>query len=379
MAPAATARAERLLSVAVAVGRLGTLLPVPAALSALAGGPRFTPVAWIAAGAAVESLVIAAVCLRAGGPRRSWIVADLLVVAVVVALSAGPPLLPAPAIESPLYNFALSAAIVAGLADWPWWAAALAPIPLSIATIAPLALAADRAYPVWSVIPDAVAIPCAALVAWPVAWLLRRSARAYQQHQALTLRRAETLARERERTRQSQALRSHLLGTLDAVVAAGVTDPVMAGQLRQETLWLHQVVEVGLADPPPDLIAGLHDLAAEKTIAGLRVTLESPPAVPELPASTRQALLDATRESLTNVAKHAGVAAATVRVTVTAAQLTVEVIDRGRGYDPAVCPPGTGQSGSIRARLVEVGGAAEVDTAPGRGTRVVLRVPAAQP
>ena len=55
--------------------------------------------------------------------------------------------------------------------------------------------------------------------------------------------------------------------------------------------------------------------------------------------------------------------------------LTVEIVDAGRGYDPSVSAAGTGQTGSIRRGLAEVGGTAEVHTAPGLGTRVVLRVP----
>ncbi|HKT04881.1 MAG TPA: ATP-binding protein [Rugosimonospora sp.] len=377
---AATTGAERLFAVVVAALRVGTLLPVPAALAALAGTPRLVPTAWIAAFATVESVAVALLYLRTGVPRRTWIVLDLLAVAAVLVLSAGPPLLPGPTTESPLYNLALSAAIVAGLVDWAWWAAAAATVPLVAATLAPLALAAHPAYPVWAAVPDGFAFPFAALVAWPVGALIRRSAREYDEHQALSLRRAEMLARERERARHGQALRAQLLGTLETAVATdAVTDPVLAGQLRQETRWLRRVVEVGLADPPPELARGLRELAVEKSLAGLRVTVQVPESIPPLRPEVRQALLDAAREALTNVGKHAGVPDATLRVLVEPDGVTVEVLDRGRGYDPVSSPPGTGQSGSILGRLIEVDGTATVDSTVGRGTRVALHVPVDPP
>ena len=71
--------------------------------------------------------------------------------------------------------------------------------------------------------------------------------------------------------------------------------------------------------------------------------------------------------------------AATVRVTVAGDATTVEVVDAGRGYDPAASRPGTGQTRSIQRRLAEVGGSAVVHTAPGLGTRVVLRIPGSAP
>jgi hypothetical protein len=371
---------------------VGTLLPVPAALVALAGGPLLWPVALIAAVLAVESVAFAVFCLRFG-VRRVWVVVDLLVVAAALAVSAGPPLAPGPAVESPLYNFALTIAVVAGLTDWPWWAAALAPAPMGLGVIAPLLAAAHTAYPVSTAVFDAFGFSFAALIAWPIARLVRRSARDYDQHRELTVARAGALARERERTRQGQALRARLMGTLEEVVAAGaVTDPGLAGQLRQETEWLRRIVSVGLMDPPPELDTGLRELVAEKTATGLGVVLELPGALPPLSADVRRALLDATREALTNVSKHAGVARATVRVTAGTGggpaglgggggtdQVTIEIVDQGRGYEPAESPPGTGQAGSISRRLADVGGTAEMDATPGRGTRVVLRAPAGQP
>jgi signal transduction histidine kinase len=55
------------------------------------------------------------------------------------------------------------------------------------------------------------------------------------------------------------------------------------------------------------------------------------------------------------------------------AQVSVHVEDDGVGFDPAVSP-GVGLAG-LRDRAEQVGGAVDVVSAPGEGTRVTVRVP----
>ncbi len=59
--------------------------------------------------------------------------------------------------------------------------------------------------------------------------------------------------------------------------------------------------------------------------------------------------------------------------------LVLSVADEGRGYDPAATPlHRTGGFGltSIREQARLLGGQLEIESAPGSGTRVVLRFPA---
>jgi signal transduction histidine kinase len=72
-----------------------------------------------------------------------------------------------------------------------------------------------------------------------------------------------------------------------------------------------------------------------------------------------------------------GVSQAAIRVHTTLSQVLVEVIDRGRGYDPAATPAGFGQTCSIRHRIAEIGGYTDIESVPGRGTRVRLWAPRA--
>jgi signal transduction histidine kinase len=97
------------------------------------------------------------------------------------------------------------------------------------------------------------------------------------------------------------------------------------------------------------------------------------------PRPVLEAMEGAVREALTNVVKHAGVTDAVVRATIMADGIEVSVSDSGCGFDPAETIGGYGLAGSIRARMAEVGGSAVVWSAPGKGTRVWLRVETPSP
>ncbi|HEX6130459.1 MAG TPA: sensor histidine kinase, partial [Actinomycetota bacterium] len=79
-------------------------------------------------------------------------------------------------------------------------------------------------------------------------------------------------------------------------------------------------------------------------------------------------------EALQNVSKYADARTATVRLAVTDGRLRFEVVDDGRGFDPAATDRGTGLQG-IADRLAAVGGSLEVASTPGHGTTVGGEVP----
>jgi signal transduction histidine kinase len=85
------------------------------------------------------------------------------------------------------------------------------------------------------------------------------------------------------------------------------------------------------------------------------------------------------RESLANAAKHAGARNVTVWVSAAQSELTVEVADTGKGF--STHGPRADREGRhfglemMQKRISEVGGTLEVDSAPGRGTRVTARLP----
>jgi len=74
---------------------------------------------------------------------------------------------------------------------------------------------------------------------------------------------------------------------------------------------------------------------------------------------------------LMNVRKHAGTSQAVVTIEPAHGGMRMTVRDDGKGFDPSL-GTGFGTTQSIIERMAEVGGSAEIDSAPGDGTRVTL-------
>jgi signal transduction histidine kinase len=90
-------------------------------------------------------------------------------------------------------------------------------------------------------------------------------------------------------------------------------------------------------------------------------------------------LVGAVAEALANAGKHSTAATVTVYVEPSAdGGIFCSVKDDGGGFDAATTAEGTGITSSIRGRLADVGGRAEIDGRAGSGTEVRLWVPAAE-
>jgi signal transduction histidine kinase len=83
------------------------------------------------------------------------------------------------------------------------------------------------------------------------------------------------------------------------------------------------------------------------------------------------------QEALTNVRKHSGAKSAVVRITESASTTTFVVEDDGDGFDPGASLTDRDGFGmfTMRERMVLLNGSLTVDSAPGRGTRVIAGVP----
>lgn len=89
-----------------------------------------------------------------------------------------------------------------------------------------------------------------------------------------------------------------------------------------------------------------------------------------------EALAGATGEAVTNAARHSGADTVWVSVDRHEPGGTVVVIhDEGVGFDPATTAEGDGWSRSVRARLDDVGGGADLRSSPGTGCDVTLWAP----
>lgn len=94
-----------------------------------------------------------------------------------------------------------------------------------------------------------------------------------------------------------------------------------------------------------------------------------------LPGAVIRTVAAAAAEAVRNSHRHAhSTTPTTIAVTLSGHQLEVVVSDDGTGFDLLTVPTDRlGIAVSIRERMSTIGGSADIDSAPGRGTRVTLR------
>jgi signal transduction histidine kinase len=112
------------------------------------------------------------------------------------------------------------------------------------------------------------------------------------------------------------------------------------------------------------------------TVTGVsaHVTTSGSPAA--LPPATVGELYRVAQEALANVYKHADATSVELRLSQQPDSVTLEVRDDGRGFDDLADEHGHGLA-SMRARAARVGGRLMIESTPGRGTRVALKLPTA--
>ena len=112
-------------------------------------------------------------------------------------------------------------------------------------------------------------------------------------------------------------------------------------------------------------------------VRGFEIRLEVEAGFPSVPlGETGTQVSRIIQESLTNARRHSGAKRISVVLKMDDGDLLVEVSDNGRGFGPETTP-GVGL-GSMRERAALIGGELEMESEPGRGTDVRLRVPLPQ-
>jgi len=124
--------------------------------------------------------------------------------------------------------------------------------------------------------------------------------------------------------------------------------------------------EAGLAPALQEICAAYHDR--------LGVTVEASLDDVTVPAPVEHALLRITQEACANAVRHGGARQLTVSMTRQDGHVELAVRDTGSGFDPAAPHPGSGLA-HIRDRVAELGGTVGIDSAPGRGVALTVRVP----
>jgi signal transduction histidine kinase/phage shock protein PspC (stress-responsive transcriptional regulator) len=195
-------------------------------------------------------------------------------------------------------------------------------------------------------------------------------------------RQAREGGRERIRSEERAAMAAHLhdsvLQTLALIQRTDEPGEMVAlarGQERELRTWLY-----GKRVPVPgSLSAALDEVAAEVEEAHrtrIEVVMVGDCEVDD----GVRALVHACREAMVNAARHSGARGVSVYVEVEDDQVTAFVRDQGVGFSRSTVPPDRhGIAESIEGRMERNGGVAVIESEPGRGTEVRLRIPRALP
>jgi len=217
--------------------------------------------------------------------------------------------------------------------------------------------------------------------------------------------RANLVADLHDTVAQQLYIASYLADAIDADLAATVYDPTLSdaqfrnriravlasGDLpslsghvrtadRQLRAVLHEARPVGLENG--DLAGAVNHLAETFTDrSGLPVAVEWPDQEIGMSLTWAAAMFRFCQEALHNVVKHAHASAATIRFSATDSDVVVTVEDNGRGFDckaQRAYLEGHFGLGLLTRRAEALSGSLTVNSHPGAGTRVTLRLPRQQ-
>jgi signal transduction histidine kinase len=197
--------------------------------------------------------------------------------------------------------------------------------------------------------------------------------------------RATSDARAAERTRLARemhdAISQHLFGL--RMIAAGMRraspddEQVQAIEsISEEALRDMQALLLELRPPSLDG-AGLASALQQMCAAyhdRLGVTVDAKLDDVTVPAPVEHALLRITQEACANAVRHGNTRSLAVSITRRNGHVELAVRDTGTGFDPAAPHTGSGLA-HIRDRVTELGGTVHIDSAPGQGAALTVRVP----
>jgi signal transduction histidine kinase len=188
---------------------------------------------------------------------------------------------------------------------------------------------------------------------------------------------------------------AQILGYLNLKVLA--TEQMLSAgktpQAREELQRMEKAVQGACADVREAILSLRTTISPQKglvpTLAefleqfsdqtGLKVELASAKVEQlSLPLETQFQLLRIIQEALTNVRKHAQATQARVKIEEGPEWVTIKVEDNGQGFDPAPKDQKKGHRFGLqimRERAEGIGGRLTVQSKPGQGTRIVVKVP----
>ena len=216
------------------------------------------------------------------------------------------------------------------------------------------------------------------------------NARLYADVRSLaTLQERERIAREmHDGLAQALGFLRFRLKTLEDRIEAGGQPPVTAElaemkivagkafeEVRQSIFGLRTMVSrsLGLL---PTLTEYLHEFSAQH---GIQVDLQvQEDRVPGFSSAEETQLVRIIQEALTNIWKHAKATRAVIRFGVQNGDREVTIQDNGRGFEPERIRKGAASRfglETMRERAEGLGGGLEIESRPGAGTTVTIRLP----
>ncbi|MGH2685002.1 MAG: sensor histidine kinase [Actinomycetota bacterium] len=205
-----------------------------------------------------------------------------------------------------------------------------------------------------------------------VLYALAGFAAGFAGHRLRDAERQISAARAREEV--ARTLHDGVLQTL-AVIQSRATDADLARLAREQERELREYLFGVRPTGGGELGPALRQAAARfEDRWGGRASVIVADDVPSVATAVCEALVGAVGEALTNAGKHGRANQVTIYVEPDddGNGVFCSVKDDGSGFDTTTASEGVGLAKSIRGRLQEIGGRAEVDSRPGRGTEVRL-------
>lgn len=294
--------------------------------------------------------------------------------------------------DSPYVLVLLPGALLLGL----WvdrWAGCL--VVISLVGLYLLSLASTP-LPQQQVVVAVIVIPFVYVALWYLGLTIRRAVDREVMAQRIVHDAVASNAALGERTALAQTLHDSAAKTVQGLVLTSAALPTLIERDPERAVQTARDVQAAGAQAVHELRAVMSSLRERTSTEPLSVALMQvvvswqertgrvvetgiPDGVDTSDESVRYEILACVTEALDNVHRHAGKCQVSVRLDVSGNDwLSAEVKDDGVGLEPgqAEQAAAAGHFGvhGIRERMSRIGGSAEIDSAPGRGTTVTLRV-----
>jgi len=215
-----------------------------------------------------------------------------------------------------------------------------------------------------------VFIVYAVIFGWTIDTLRRNDARRRAAESALETERTER-ALEAERLALANELHDSVLQTLQVIrTDADDADRVrylVRSEERSIDRMINRYRHPGSAGFEAAILAVRDEVEDLHGVEIRTVIRDDVPLTPPVAVA-----VDATREALTNAARHSGAAVINLYSEAHDDSVRVFVRDRGVGFDPTTVEEGRGMRHSLRQRMEDAGGTLHITSTPGLGTEVEI-------